>query len=306
VTGDRARATTAGVAVRRLPRSGPVPVRVLRFPADPGAIPGLHVHDHVALVYFEIDAPSLGSGSHAWDARAGDILLAVPGEVYDARGLEAARAWAVFFSPEVLGKQVPEAFFAWQAHPLLHPFASGGGSGTGRRIRVPEADRAWWTMRLAELDRELGDRRDGFGEAAMALLTLLLVALARLASDIPAVLRGNDEPLLADVFRLIDERYAERLSLRDIATAVALSPAHLTTVVRRATGLPVHAWIVERRMLEARRLLARTGLSVEEVGRRAGYEDAAYFIRAFRRFHGTTPLAWRRSTNGGRGADTLP
>ena len=76
---------------------------------------------------------------------------------------------------------------------------------------------------------------------------------------------------------------------------MSLSPGHLTTVVRRKTGRTVQKWIGERRMVEARRLFVETNLAVEEVGRRVGYGDAAYFVRSFRRAHGTIPLGWRRA-----------
>jgi AraC-like DNA-binding protein len=76
---------------------------------------------------------------------------------------------------------------------------------------------------------------------------------------------------------------------------VSLSPGYVTTVVRRKTGRTVLEWIVERRMAEARRLLAQTDLAVEEVSRRVGYGDAGYFVRSFRRIHSVTPLGWRRA-----------
>jgi AraC-like DNA-binding protein len=38
-----------------------------------------------------------------------------------------------------------------------------------------------------------------------------------------------------------------------------------------------------------------TDLAVEEVGRKLGYVDAGYFVKSFRRTHGTTPLGWRRA-----------
>jgi AraC-like DNA-binding protein len=34
---------------------------------------------------------------------------------------------------------------------------------------------------------------------------------------------------------------------------------------------------------------------VEEVGRRVGYGESGYFVRSFRRAHGSTPLGWRRA-----------
>ena len=129
----------------------------------------------------------------------------------------------------------------------------------------------------------------------MAHLTLLLVDLSRLAADIVGDLRQKDEPLLAEVFGFIEDRYPERVSLKDVASSVSLSPAYLTTIVRRKTGRTVQEWIVERRMAEARRLLVESDLTVEEVGRRVGYADPVYFARSFRRTHGTTPLRWRRA-----------
>jgi AraC family transcriptional activator of pobA len=57
----------------------------------------------------------------------------------------------------------------------------------------------------------------------------------------------------------------------------------------------VQELIAERRLAEARHLLARTDLAVEEIGHRVGYKDPGYFVKTFRRVHGTTPLGWRRA-----------
>ena len=120
----------------------------------------------------------------------------------------------------------------------------------------------------------------------LAHLTLLLVEVARLAADVVGDLRVNREPLLADVFAVIERRYPEPLSLRDVARAVNLSAGHLTTVVRRRTGRTVQEWIVDRRMTAARRLLAGSDLPVGEIGRRVGYPDPGYFARVFGQVHG--------------------
>jgi AraC-like DNA-binding protein len=152
-----------------------------------------------------------------------------------------------------------------------------------------------WTARFSALDQELRERRDGYPEAVLGHLTLLLVDVARLAADVVGDLRLQDEPLLAEVFDVIEERFHEPISLRDVASAVSLSPGHLTTVVRRKTGRTVQEWIAERRLAQARRLLVETDLAVEEVGGRVGYVDPSYFVRVFRRAHDVTPLAWRRA-----------
>jgi AraC-like DNA-binding protein len=99
------------------------------------------------------------------------------------------------------------------------------------------------------------------------------------------------------VLDLIDARYHEPISLREVAAAVGLTTGHLTTVIGRRTGRTVQQWLTERRMTEARRLLADTDLTVAVVASRVGYRDAGYFIRRFRAAHGSAPQEWRR---GGR------
>jgi AraC family transcriptional regulator, transcriptional activator of pobA len=250
------------------------------------------------LAYFERSGGSMWLGNREWQIEAGDVYLIAPGEVVgagdDASGLHEPGGWAVFFQPEVLGSQVPGAFLSWRAHPLLFPFVRGAAGGA-QRLKVPPEERPSFSEHLSALDLELRQRQDGYREAVLSHLTLLLVDVSRLAVDVVGDLRLKDEPLLAEVFGFIEDRYHEPISLRDVARAVSLSPGHLTTVLRRKTGRTVQEWIAERRMAEARRLLVETGLSVEEVGRSIGYGESGYFVRSFRRAHGTTPLAWRRA-----------
>jgi AraC-like DNA-binding protein len=257
-----------------------------------------HAHDFLVLAYFERGGGSMWLGQREWRVAAGDAFVIAPGEVVgvrdDAGNLEDAEGWGVFFQPDVLAPDRSSVVLSWRSHPLLSLFARGAAGGA-QRLNVPVADRPSWSERLLALDLELRQRRDGYREAVMAHLTLLLVGVSRLAAGADDERRFTDEPLLARVFAFIEERYGERVSLRDVARAVNVSPGHLTTIVGRKTGRTVQEWIAERRMAEARRLLVETDLAVEEVGRRVGYGDPGYFVRSFRRTHGITPLGWRRA-----------
>jgi AraC family transcriptional activator of pobA len=277
------------------PAPGAPLVTVQRFdPASVEPLPGPHVHDYLALAYFDAPGGRLRSGDREWQLGVGDAFVSAPGDVTDPRGLREARGWAVFFPPEALGSGISTPFLAWRAHPLLFPFIGGVHPGL-QHVRVPAIEQPIWAARLAGLERELAGQQAGHREAVTAQLTLLLVDVARLLSDVVGELRIHDESVLADVFTCIEDRYRDRLSLRDVASAVSLTPGHLTTVVRQKTGRTVLAWIAERRMVEARRELTATDRSVEEVARDVGFDDPAYFVRSFRRAHGTTPAAWRRA-----------
>jgi AraC-like DNA-binding protein len=282
---------------------GVPPVSVMRFPdrelpSGGHAHRQAHTHDFLGLVYFERGGGTLRLGEREWFVEAGDTYVIAPGEVVGggegASGFREAEGWAVSFPPEVLGSQAPGVFLSWRAHPLLYPFV-GDAAGGAQRLKVPLRERPSWSERFSALDLELSRRRDGYREAVLSHLTLLLVEVSRLAADVVGDLRLKDEPLLAGVFGFVEEHYRDKVSLKDVARAMGLSPGHLTTAVRRKTGRTVLEWISERRMAEARRLLVETDLSVEEVGRRVGYGDAGYFARRFGRAHGATPLAWRRA-----------
>ena len=117
---------------------------------------------------------------------------------------------------------------------------------------------------IEAIETELATRQEGYRQSVLAHLTLLLIDLARLAGDVVGDLRRSGEPLLAGVFEVIDRRHAEPLSLRDVARELGMTAGHLTTIVRRRTGRTVQQWIIERRMAEARSLLADTDLPVGE------------------------------------------
>jgi AraC family transcriptional regulator, transcriptional activator of pobA len=198
----------------------------------------------------------------------------------------------VFFDPAALDGDGRSPWPAWQAHPLLFPFVHGHSGGL-LELEVPAARRPVWEAAIAAIETELASRQQGYRQAALAHLTLLLIDIARLAGDAVGDLRRSGEPLLAEVFTVIDCRLSEPLSLRDVASELGITPGHLTTVVRRRTGRTVQEWIIERRMAEARSLLADTDLPVAEIARRVGMSDPAYFSRLFRRTHGTSPRSWR-------------
>lgn len=104
-------------------------------------------------------------------------------------------------------------------------------------------------------------------------------------------------PRLSAVFEFIEAHYQQSIHLTDVAQAVGYSPAYLTNLSQSHTGRTVKAWIIERRMAQARHLLVSTAESIKQIADSIGYADAGYFTRQFRKLHGVTPQAWRSQTN---------
>jgi AraC family transcriptional activator of pobA len=255
--------------------------------------PGLHSDALPMLLYVESGSGWYRQGDESTKVGPGSLFFLVPGEAHDVDGLRTTLTWMVRFRPEVVGV-VLDGGQARRPAPgspvwlrLLRPASLHGG------VTVSAPARARWQWHLRALAHELRTRPAGYGQAAPAHLTLLLVALTRLTFPALDGASLRREPLIAGLFAVIDERYREPLSLQDIAQEVALSPRHLTRVTRRLTGRTVMEWVLERRMAEARRLLLESALPVEQISRLVGYRDPGHFRRQFRRKHGVAPSQWR-------------
>ncbi|MEU4313038.1 helix-turn-helix domain-containing protein [Nocardia sp. NPDC024068] len=98
---------------------------------------------------------------------------------------------------------------------------------------------------------------------------------------------------------------AEPLSVHDLAARLGVSPR---TLARRFTGrfgTSPGAWLLRRRVTEARTLLEETDLPVEAIAARVGLASAVNLRRRFRSQVGTTPGAYRRAFRSGP-ADPAP
>jgi len=92
---------------------------------------------------------------------------------------------------------------------------------------------------------------------------------------------------------LADVRYAEPLTVADMAAAAGLSPAHFSRAFQRAFGESPHAYLLTRRLERAAALLRSTDRSVAEICLRVGWTSVGSFTSSFTRVHGTTPTAYR-------------
>jgi AraC family transcriptional regulator, transcriptional activator of pobA len=252
------------------------PVSIIR--ADGILEHEVHIHDFPVLWY----SPT-----------AGVVYVVAPGAAVDPGQVPHRDSGVgLFFDPAAVDGDGRSPWPSWRRHPLLFPFLHGRSGGL-LQLQVPAARKPMWDSAIESMETELANRDEGYRQAALAHLTLLLIDVARLAGDVIGDLRRSGEPLLAEVFTVIDRHQGEPLSLRDVARELGMTAGHLTTVVRRRTGRTVQDWIIERRMAEARNLLSDTDLSVAEVARRVGMSDPGYFSRQFRRTQGASPREWR-------------
>ncbi len=104
---------------------------------------------------------------------------------------------------------------------------------------------------------------------------------------------------LSPVLDHIEANLARPWSRDGLARLAGLSPSRFAALFSRATGRSPLAYIADRRLARAQRLLIVTGSEIQEVARAVGFADAYYFSRWFRRCAGMAPSAYRVAARSG-------
>ncbi|MGF1430204.1 helix-turn-helix domain-containing protein [Kitasatospora sp. LaBMicrA B282] len=92
---------------------------------------------------------------------------------------------------------------------------------------------------------------------------------------------------------LVDVRYAEPLTVAELARAAGLSQAHFSREFRRAFGEPPHVYLLTRRLERAAWLLRHTDRPIAEICFAVGLSSLGSFTTSFSRMYGRSPAAWR-------------
>jgi AraC-like DNA-binding protein len=94
---------------------------------------------------------------------------------------------------------------------------------------------------------------------------------------------------------LADARFAEPLTVADLARAAGLSAAHFSREFRATFGETPHAYLLTRRLERAATLLRNTDRSVAEICMSVGLSSVGSFTTSFSRLYGKSPTAYRAS-----------
>lgn len=125
-----------------------------------------------------------------------------------------------------------------------------------------------------------------------AILARLLHSGAS-ASRASAVPRALAKWRMLRVQQYVEEHLAERISLRDLATACGMSRMYFAAQFRRTTGLGPHEFVLRERVRLAKRILSSTDLPLIQVAFETGFRTHSHFSSTFKRVTGVPPLHWR-------------
>ena len=154
-----------------------------------------------------------------------------------------------------------------------------------------------WSRLVALLDMIAEEYRERGAEGEKVLgglIGVVLSMMARIGGRIALPSTSTTVALGLALRRAIDLHYKKDWPVGAYVNVLATTPHLLDKASRQVFGMSVKALLLERRLLEAKRLLMFTVRSVEDVALETGFEDPAYFSRFFRKRTGEAPATWRR------------
>ena len=243
----------------------------------------LHHHDFYEVYYFLSGNVSYSIEGESYHLLPGDVLLVAPEELHQ---------------PLVKPGEQYERYVLWIDRQYLGQLSAGGAnlaacfqsdSPLRRRILRPE-----WAEggQLRTLMQFLLRRPGQGGYVALeqqALVTALLSRLNSLCIDAP-VIPPSDQPTdtMSQVLRYLEEHLTESITLEDLELRFYLSKYHLLREFRKCFGTTVHKYVLKRRLMQAKALLAQ-GCRPSGFYADCGFRDYASFYRAFVNEYGLSP-----------------
>jgi AraC family transcriptional regulator len=124
-----------------------------------------------------------------------------------------------------------------------------------------------------------------------AILTRIIIRHATVTSGRMPYREVLAPAKLRALVAFIDQNLSSPLRLSDLAAAAALSRAHLARSFRNATGIPLHRYVLHRRLERARSLLSQAGARAHTVATQCGFADTPHLSKAYRKAYGITPAS---------------
>ncbi|QOR40335.1 helix-turn-helix domain-containing protein [Billgrantia diversa] len=166
------------------------------------------------------------------------------------------------------------------------------------RLEPPRKARRLATL-VEQIDAEYRQPAPGRERMLDALVQALAVELSRLDShrlhdSAPGLhQRDRGHERLASFQALIEAQYRQQPSIERFAEQLGMSSAHLNALCRRLADRSALQLLHERLLLEAKRQLTYTNMTISQVADSLGFSEPAYFTRFFKRNTGFSPRDFR-------------
>ncbi len=251
----------------------------------PGEAVEPHVHPFHEIIYCISGSCDYVIDHQHYHVSRGDVFFIPPGVTHapqmNEASAEAYRRYSLWFSQEfaepIISMVLNDINLKMNVCHLIHSSGSPW-EGLGELFRRCVA--------------ECEQKHYRWESAVFAIALELSVQLARILQGADR-LQHETSDLLEGVLAYVESHLSEHITAAQVAAQFWVSESTIRQLFRREVGLPIHRYVTQRRLNEAR-VLIRSGVPLEQVSISVGFQDYSSFYRAFKAEYGVSPVHYRR------------
>ena len=229
-----------------------------------------------------------GNGRHAIDLSEfslaeGSLVFMMPNQIHQVTRSVNLTGHALLFNDQILAKwngPLP-AWTLLRTYPRFN-------------LRVTTHALADFIQHYRSIAAALSVNDPYTIDAVVHSIALFLIHAARLSRERSTLRPKFPQDFLYNFQQLIEQHFRELKSPSLYAEKLHITANYLNSLCKKRAGKSAGELIRQRILLEAKRLLAHTELSVSEVAVQLQFEDNSYFGRFFRKYTGMSPGTFRK------------
>jgi AraC-like DNA-binding protein/mannose-6-phosphate isomerase-like protein (cupin superfamily) len=294
------RVTREGKHVPEFSREFPFLIDCYHFDFDYHVTP--NYHDYLEITYVYEGTGALRVGGARLEIRAGDLLVLGNTEVHwiETGEQKQLKVVALFFMPELIdvpGAGVDRFEFVRIFYERVRDSGNLVPADVIEKSCIPEAIqsiyeanllrrkryRLWTKVKLEEILLTLSDHYEETRPAG---------------APVDHGQRVAEFKRLQPFFAMVEDKYCERLTLREASRAANLSSGYFCRYFKRVTGVSFTEYLDRVRVDKAKELLMKNSFSVTDIALEVGFRSASHFHKVFREFTRLSPRQYVSTVRG--------
>ena len=218
----------------------------------------------------------------------GQIYFMSPGQVHSWNFTGKSDGYAINFSEKIFRSYISDQFY-------LEQFPFLGGVPMNSVITLKDETIKEIKYYIKRIINEV-KKKDTFSMDIICfnLISLYVSIIRNNPLSLNKQMPGQNQLTVYNFKMLINQYYAEKRLPKDYAALLYITPNQLNSICKEVLGKPAGNIIRDRILLEAKRLLINTDISISEIAYRLNFSDNSYFTKFFKKYTGITPEKFRK------------
>lgn len=248
------------------------------------------------LTYFDITIITEGNGTftiddHEQEIKQGCVFFSSPGQIRKWNTTQTPKGYVLIFEDEFLCTFFNDKQFTKQ-------LSCFNFCDSPPVVELSPEDFLKLTGLLEEINAELLSFKSNDKHILRALLYQTLIFLNRkYVAAYPLAAKKSTNRYIEQFTQLVENNFNQERAVEYYAQKLYITSGHLNSIVKEHYGISAKRYILNRTILEAKKLLRYTDMTIEQIAGHLHYESTTYFTKIFREHTNITPLNFRKQTN---------